>query len=74
MYPSPNPLPCLRKEGGLFDGPIHDESVDYDKYRDSELEDLGIRILRINNILITGSPSLRSREGAGGWVHVVSIE
>ena len=31
------------------DGPIHDGSEDYDEYRDNELEELGIRVLRIQN-------------------------
>ena len=31
------------------DGPIHDRSEDYDEYRDNELEELGIRVLRIKN-------------------------
>ena len=31
------------------DGPIHNGSEDYDEYRDNELEELGIRVLRIKN-------------------------
>jgi very-short-patch-repair endonuclease len=31
------------------DGPIHEESEEYDDYRDSELEKLGLHILRIKN-------------------------
>jgi very-short-patch-repair endonuclease len=31
------------------DGPIHGESEEYDDYRDSELEELGIHVLRTKN-------------------------
>jgi very-short-patch-repair endonuclease len=31
------------------DGPVHEESGKYDDYRDSELEKLGMHILRIKN-------------------------
>ncbi|MCJ7447660.1 MAG: endonuclease domain-containing protein [Bacteroidales bacterium] len=32
-----------------LDGPIHDVNEEYDTFRDSELQNLGIRILRIKN-------------------------
>jgi leucyl-tRNA synthetase len=32
-----------------LDGPIHDFNEEYDTFRDSELQNLGIRILRIKN-------------------------
>jgi very-short-patch-repair endonuclease len=31
------------------DGPIHEKSEDYDEYRDSELKELGINVIRIKN-------------------------
>jgi very-short-patch-repair endonuclease len=41
---------CNEKKAIIeVDGPIHDESEDYDEYRDNELEELGIRVLRIKN-------------------------
>ena len=32
-----------------LDGPVHDVNEEYDMFRDSELQNLGIRILRIKN-------------------------
>ena len=32
-----------------LDGSIHDDKVEYDQFRDSELNDMGIRVLRIKN-------------------------
>ena len=32
-----------------LDGPIHDDKTEYDKFRDNELNDMGIRVLRIKN-------------------------
>jgi very-short-patch-repair endonuclease len=32
-----------------LDGPVHDDSEEYDQYRDSELQQIGIRVLRIKN-------------------------
>ncbi|MCX6302350.1 MAG: DUF559 domain-containing protein [Bacteroidia bacterium] len=32
-----------------LDGPIHDTSVEYDQFRDSELQELGFHILHIKN-------------------------
>jgi len=41
---------CDKKKVILeVDGPIHEESEEYDRYRDSELEKLGMHILRIKN-------------------------
>ena len=41
---------CDEKKAILeVDGPIHEESEEYDTYRDSELEELGIHVLRIKN-------------------------
>ena len=36
-----------------LDGPIHDTSVEYDQFRDSELQELGFHILRIKNEELT---------------------
>ena len=32
-----------------LDGPIHDDNTEYDDFRTSELNDMGIRVLRIRN-------------------------
>jgi len=32
-----------------LDGPVHETNKDYDEFRDSELENLGIYVLRIKN-------------------------
>jgi very-short-patch-repair endonuclease len=41
---------CNEKKAVIeLDGPIHDSNVEYDEFRDSELKDLGIKILRIKN-------------------------
>jgi very-short-patch-repair endonuclease len=32
-----------------LDGPIHEATKEYDEFRDSELENLGIKVLRIKN-------------------------
>lgn len=31
------------------DGPVHEANKEYDEFRDSELENLGIKVLRIKN-------------------------
>ena len=41
---------CAEKKAVIeLDGPIHDETEDYDQFRDSELGELGIHVLRIKN-------------------------
>ncbi len=32
-----------------LDGPVHDNFVEYDQFRDSELQELGIHVVRIRN-------------------------
>ncbi len=32
-----------------LDGPVHETSIEYDEFRDPELEHKGIRVLRIKN-------------------------
>jgi leucyl-tRNA synthetase len=32
-----------------LDGPVHDTSVEYDQFRDSQLQEIGLHILRIRN-------------------------
>ncbi len=32
-----------------LDGPVHDKTEEHDQFRDSELEELGINVLRIKN-------------------------
>ena len=32
-----------------LDGPVHDNSIEYDKFRDSQLQEIGLHILRIRN-------------------------
>lgn len=64
-----------------LDGPIHDHQKDYDQNRDQILKELGLQVLRLKNHELTNhsfalkkikehltapTPSLRSREGAGG--------
>ncbi|MCX6300990.1 MAG: DUF559 domain-containing protein [Bacteroidia bacterium] len=41
---------CDEKKAVIeIDGPIHEGSEEYDDYRDSELKELGMHILRIKN-------------------------
>ena len=41
---------CYSKKAIIeIDGPVHDLTEEYDHFRDSELKDLGIKILRIKN-------------------------
>jgi very-short-patch-repair endonuclease len=41
---------CSTKKAVIeLDGPIHDTREDYDQFRDDELQNLGIHILRIKN-------------------------
>ena len=41
---------CAEKKAVIeIDGPIHEKNKDYDEFRDSELINLGFKILRINN-------------------------
>jgi len=32
-----------------LDGPVHDKSIEYDQFRDSQLQEIGLHILRIRN-------------------------
>ena len=32
-----------------LDGPVHDNSIEYDQFRDSQLQEIGLHILRIRN-------------------------
>lgn len=40
------------------DGPIHTESKEYDEYRDSEMEHLGLHVLRIKNEELENMPKV----------------
>ncbi len=41
---------CFEKKAVIeLDGPVHEYTEEYDKYKDSELMELGIRVLRIKN-------------------------
>jgi len=41
---------CAEKKAVIeIDGPIHETNKDYDEFRDSELENLGFKVLRIKN-------------------------
>jgi very-short-patch-repair endonuclease len=44
-----------------LDGPVHDASIDYDQFRDSELQNLGIHILRIKNEELTNMPEVLNK-------------
>jgi len=44
-----------------LDGPIHEESEEYDDYRDSELQELGIKVLRIKNEELENMPEVLNR-------------
>lgn len=43
----------LKKVVVELDGPIHEETKEYDEYRDEELKKLGLRILRLKNDELT---------------------
>ena len=41
---------CYEKKAVIeLDGPVHDTTEEYDRFRDSELKELGINILRLKN-------------------------
>jgi len=41
---------CYKKKAIIeLDGPVHDTSEDYDHFRDSELQEIGLHVLRIKN-------------------------
>jgi leucyl-tRNA synthetase len=41
---------CYEKKAVIeLDGPVHEKTEEYDDFRDSELQDLGLRVLRIKN-------------------------
>jgi len=45
---------CYEKKAVIeVDGPVHDSTEEYDHFRDSELKELGINILRIKNEELT---------------------
>jgi len=39
----------VRKTVIELDGPVHENNLEYDQFRDSEMVNLGIHILRIKN-------------------------
>jgi len=39
----------LKKVVIELDGPIHDTTVEYDEFRNSEMENLGLHVLRLKN-------------------------
>jgi very-short-patch-repair endonuclease len=43
----------LKKVVVELDGPIHEELKEYDKFRDEEMENLGLHILRLKNEELT---------------------
>ncbi len=45
---------CYEKKAIIeLDGPVHDTTEDYDQFKDSELKELGIHILRLKNEELT---------------------
>jgi very-short-patch-repair endonuclease len=41
---------CYEKKTVIeIDGPVHEETAEYDAFRDEEMKDLGLHILRIKN-------------------------
>jgi very-short-patch-repair endonuclease len=41
---------CYEKKAVIeIDGPVHEETAEYDGFRDEEMKDLGLHILRIKN-------------------------
>ena len=53
---------CDEKKAVIeVDGPVHEESEEYDEYRDSELQELGIKVLRIKNEELQDMPKVLDR-------------
>lgn len=53
---------CYEKKTVIeLDGPVHDENEDYDTFRDSEMEELGIHVLRIKNEELKNMQKVHSR-------------
>ena len=53
---------CDHKKTVLeLDGPIHEANVEYDKYRESEILNLGLKILRIKNEELLDIPAVLTK-------------
>jgi very-short-patch-repair endonuclease len=53
---------CNAKKAVIeLDGPVHDITEEYDTYRDSELQEIGLHILRIKNGDLKNIPEVLSR-------------
>ena len=41
---------CFEKKAVIeLDGPVHEQNLEYDAFRDEEMKDLGLHVLRIKN-------------------------
>ena len=50
---------CKEKESVIeLDGPIHELNEEYDQFRDSEMKEKGINVLRIKNEELLGNPEM----------------
>ncbi len=53
---------CYEKKTVIeVDGPVHDTTKEYDHFRDSELKELGINILRLKNEELTNLEEVKKK-------------
>jgi very-short-patch-repair endonuclease len=53
---------CYEKKAVIeLDGPVHDNNEEYDTYKDIELQEIGLRILRIKNEDLKDIPKVLKR-------------
>ncbi len=51
---------CSEKKAIIeLDGPVHESTKEYDQFRDSELRELGFKILRIKNEELVSLPEVK---------------
>jgi very-short-patch-repair endonuclease len=53
---------CDEKKAVIeLDGSVHDENPEYDQFRDSEMKEMGIKVLRIQNVELINLKEVLSR-------------
>ncbi len=53
---------CSEKKAIIeLDGPVHESTKEYDQFRDSELRELGFKILRIKNEELVSLPEVKKK-------------
>ena len=62
---------CYEKKAVIeIDGPVHNTTIEYDHFRDSELKELGINIIRIKNEDLTNMKEVKMK--IVSFLHAIS--